>query len=73
MGYSASQLSDGFDLLCLPKRLLDARALFHFDAQLLVGFLERSRALDHELLELLSRSLTRFEQGPNLILPPACP
>jgi hypothetical protein len=67
------QLSDGFDLLRMAKRLLDASTLLHFDAQLLVGLLERSRALDDELLELLGSLLTRLEQGANFILPTACP
>ncbi|UFW45167.1 hypothetical protein BcanWSM471_17055 [Bradyrhizobium sp. WSM471] len=73
MRYSAGQLPDGFDLLGLTKGLLDAGALFHFGPQMLVGLLEGTGALDHELLELLGRPLARLQQGPNFILPPAGP
>ena len=61
--HAAGQLSDGFDLLGLPKRLLDAGTLVHLDAQLLVGFLKGPRALDHQRLELLGRLLARLRTG----------
>ncbi|MGX1341762.1 hypothetical protein AB7M73_007022 [Bradyrhizobium japonicum] len=68
--HPAGQLSDGFDLLGLPKRLLDPGTLVHLDAQLLDGFCKGPRALDHQRLELLSRLFARREQGPDFILAP---
>ena len=71
MRHAAGQLADGFDLLGLAERLLDPGALVHFKAQLLVGVLQRTGALDHQLFELLGRLLARLEQGADLVLTPA--
>ena len=72
MSHSAGKTTDSFDLLGLAKSFLHSGALSHFDAQLFIGLLECPRALDHKPFEFLSRLLTMLEQGPDLILPPAC-